>query len=264
MNEVKRIILGDGAYIDVHSANAPAPTPAILVIPGGGYGIVCSDREGAPIAEAFVRHGYTAFVLNYRTGEGHHYPEQLIDAARAMAYIRTNCVKLGVSPERVFAVGFSAGGHLVGSLSTGHKMAEELLGLPENFTRPTGSIYAYPVSSTVCATHVASFKNLLGKPVSDFTEEEIGIHSIDLAVTSDAPPAFIWHTAEDEVVPVYGSLRLAEAYIKAGVPLSLHIYPYGTHGVALGNEETLSGNERWLQPLAAGWVDYAVEFMKTV
>lgn len=237
--------------------------PAMLVIPGGGYGCVCADREGEPIAEAFKKKGFVPFVLGYRVAPNR-YPAPLIDGARAIAYIRESCDKFSVDGDRIFTVGFSAGGHLVGLLATHHKYAEKLLSLPENFTRPTGSVYCYPVVSASCSTHGASFGNLLGKPISDFTDDEKAYYSIEKCVNSETPPAFIWHTAEDELVPPLGSLKLAEAYMTVGVPVSLHIYPYGTHGVALANEITMCDNGKWIQPLAEGWVDYAAEFIKTI
>lgn len=262
----KRIYLeaeGEAPYIDCY-LRCDGTSPTMLVIPGGGYGMVCSDREGGPIAEAFFEKGYSAFVLTYRVAPNHRYPTQLLDAARAIAYIRENAGALSVDPNRIFTVGFSAGGHLVGTVATSHAYAEKLLGLPENFARPTGSVYAYPVVSAMCPTHVGSFENLSGVPFCELTDEQKRLFSIEENVTEKTPPAFIWHTAVDELVPVYGSIRLAEAYIKCGVPVSLHIYPYGTHGVALANAKTECGNENWIQPLAEGWVDYAAEFLKTV
>lgn len=251
-------------WLESYATPSDTPRDAMLVIPGGGYGHVCSDREGWPIAKAFFDRGMNCFVLNYRVGEGHRYPEQLIDAALAMDYIRKNAEKYSVNPDRVFTVGFSAGGHLVGLISTKHKEAEKLLGLPENSTRPSGSVYCYPVVSTFCPTHGGSFFNLTGKGSDEFTEEEARFYSIDTNVTPDTPPAFIWHTATDNAVPVYNSLRLAEAYIKAGVTASLHIYPYGPHGIALATEETSNGNPDYIQPLADGWVDCVSEFIKSL
>ena len=239
------------------------PSGAILVIPGGGYGCICSDREGGPIANAFLERGINAFVLTYRVAPNT-YPMPLVDAARGIAYIRKNSERYGVDPCRIYVVGFSAGGHLTGLISTQHRYAEKLLSLPENFARPTASVYAYPVVSTECPTHGSSFTNLAGKCVESFSEEERQRYSIEYSVTKETPPAFIWHTSEDEIVPPMGSLRLAEHYVKAGVPVTLHLYPYGPHGVALCDERTLCGNEGWRQPLAAGWVDYAVEFFKSL
>lgn len=259
-------INADDEEVWLESLVEPSDTPrdAMLVIPGGGYGHVCSDREGWPISEAFLKHGINCFVLNYRVGEKSKYPNPLIDAALAMDYIRNNAAKYSVNPERVFVVGFSAGGHLTGLISTKHKEAEKILGLPENATRPSGSVYCYPVVSTFCSTHVASFFNLAGKQVAEFTDDEARFYSIDTNVTDKTPPAFIWHTAEDQVVPVQNSLRLAEAYIKAGVPVSLHIFPYGPHGISLATKETWADNPAFLQPLAVDWVDEAAAFIKTI
>lgn len=251
-------------FIDTYVKKSESPKDAMLVIPGGGYGNVCSDREGEPIALAFAERGVNAFVLNYRVGEGKVYPAQLLDAARAIAYIKENSEKYGVDPERIFTVGFSAGGHLVGTVATKHKIAEKLLDLPENFTRPAGSVYAYPVVSARCDTHISSFMRLLGKEAEDITEEEKRFHSLECNVTRDTPPAFIWHTAKDTVVPPIGSLLLAQAYLEAGVSVTMHLYPYGNHGVALANEVTKFDNEDWIQPLAEGWVEYAVRWIKTL
>ncbi len=263
----ERIFINPSApevWLESVAEPSDAPRDAMLVIPGGAYAHVCIDREGWSIAEAFLKHGINCFVLNYRVGEGHHYPEQLIDAALAIDYIRKNAEKYSINPDRVFTVGFSAGGHLVGTIATKHKEAEKLLGLPENATRPTGSVYCYPVVSTFCPTHGNSFFNLSGKTMDELTDEEKRFYSVDTCVTPDTPPAFIWHTATDNAVPVYNSLRLAEAYIKAGVTASLHIYPYGPHGIALATEETSNGAPDYIQPLAEGWVDAAAAFIKSL
>ena len=252
------------AWLEAMAEPSDTPRPAMLIIPGGGYAHVCYDREGWDIADAFMKHGMNCFVLNYRVGPEYKYPEHLIDAALSMDYIRKNAAKYSVDPDRVYVVGFSAGGHLVGLISTKHKEAEKLLGLPENATRPSGSVYCYPVISTFCPTHGGSFYNLTGKQVSDLTPEEASFYSIDTNVTPDTPPAFIWHTAEDQAVPVYNSLLLANAYIKAGIPMSLRIYPYGPHGIALATKQTWKENPDFIQPLAQGWVDDAAEFLKTI
>ena len=91
---------------------------AILVIPGGGYGSVCSDREGEPIAMAFMPYGYNAFVLHYSVASVNKrtFPSQLIEASKAMKHIKDNAKEYNIDPERVFVTGFSAGGHLAATL----------------------------------------------------------------------------------------------------------------------------------------------------
>ena len=253
-------------YIDTYVADERRhKRPAMLVIPGGGYSQVCTDREGEPIALAFVAKGYNAFVLNYRVG-GETYPAQLIDASRAIAHIRDNADKYSVYQNKVYAVGFSAGGHLAGSLAIMHNEPEVLktLGISEGYNRPDAAILSYPVVSAMLPTHAGSFEHLLGKSLCDATEDERRYLSLECRANEKSAPLFIWHTATDKVVPTNGSLALAQRYVELAIPCMLHLYPYGPHGVALANEITLTDNPDVIQPLAEGWVDAAVEWFKTL
>ena len=230
-------------YIDTYVPNEKGSRPAILVIPGGGYANVCTDREGEPIALAFVEQGFNAFVLNYRVGkEGDVFPKQLIDASRAMLYIKENAEKYSTNPKRGVGTCFSAGGHLTGSLATMYDYDEIKAEFGEDYIKikPTGAILCYPVVSVMeSATHVGSFENLLGKKLSEFTEEERRRYSLEYAARENSAPMFIWHTATDELVPVIGSLSLAKRMAELKLPLKVSIYPYGTHGVALANERLI-------------------------
>ena len=129
----KRIFLEEGnpeAWIDAYIADPVRgfTRRAMLVIPGGGYGAVCSDREGEPIALAFMAEGFNAFVLHYTVGRKKPYPAQLREASLAMAHIRSHAEEYGIDPARVFTVGFSAGGHLAGSLAVMHRIRSEQAG----------------------------------------------------------------------------------------------------------------------------------------
>ncbi len=258
-------------FIDTYIAD-PLPSkegkrPAILVIPGGGYGKVCSDREGEPIALEFFSRGYNAFVLGYRVGtDTDLYPAQLLDAGSAMIYIKEHSDELFVDEGRVFAVGFSAGGHLCASLATMFDYPEVKAELKEKapLIKPKGVILSYPVTTAYGPTHEGSFVKLLGKPYPAITEDERKKFSIDAAITPDSAPMFLWHTAEDDVVPIDGTLRVAAALTKNGVPYRLSVFPYGPHGVALANDLTRCGREDWVQPLAQEWTEQADAWMKTL
>lgn len=257
----------DRVFIDTYIADFEIPRAAILVIPGGGYFEVCADREGEPIAIDFLARGYNSFVLGYRVGKGDRFPSQLIDAASAMIYIREHAKELNVNPKRVFAVGFSAGGHLCGSLATMYAYPEVKSVFGEDYVkvRPTGVILAYPVvSAEYGKTHGGSFENLLGKKTDEFTDEEINRYSIDRAVTKDSSPMFVWHTVEDQAVPVRGSIALADALVRCGVPMRMSLFPYGPHGVALSTPLTYRWSEDYVQPIAAVWPAEADEWMKTL
>lgn len=256
----------DRVYIDTYVTKGGIKD-AMIVIPGGGYSCVCSDREGEPIALAYTEQGLNAFVLNYRVGtEADRFPCQLMDLARAILYIREHSEELCIDPCRVFTVGFSAGGHLSGSgaLLCDEPDVLEGLGVTAEMIRPNAAILAYPVVTALTDTHSPSFENLVGLPFASIPEDTRKHLSLELRVNFQTPPLFIWHTAEDEIVPPVGSLRLAEAAVRAGVNVSLRLYPYGTHGVALGNQVTACGNEKWLQPLVEGWVADSVEWLKTI
>ncbi len=258
----------DRVYIDTYVANdRTVVRDAMLVIPGGGYREVCTAREGEPIALAFAAKGMNCFVLNYRVGrEGDVYPAQLIDASRAILHIRANSEKYNVNPARVFAVGFSAGGHLTGSLALLSSDPEVLntLGIKEGDNTPNGVVMSYPVVSALLNTHLGSFANLAGTTVEDLTLAQKEKYSLERHVKKNSPPAFIWHSAEDQIVPISGSMALAEAYVRAGAAVMLHLYPYGPHGLALSNKITAEGNTELMQPLAEGWIDKAVEFFDTI
>ena len=252
----ERFMLDDeGAYIDAYIAD---PTKnftrkAMLVIPGGGYSVVCSDREGEPIAHAFMPYGYNAFVLNYYTGREKPFPIQLIQASKAIKFIKDNAEEFGIDKDEVFAVGFSAGGHLAASLGVLWKNAKvyEAIDMPYGYNRPKGVMLIYPVITD----HMGSFKNLWA--TSELTEEMINTVMIDKHVDKDSAPAFIMHTSNDEIVDVRNSLSLGAAYREAELKFELHVYPDAPHGAALANKITSHGKAMRENTAIAEWVRMA-------
>ncbi|MBP3300307.1 MAG: alpha/beta hydrolase [Clostridia bacterium] len=227
---------------------------AILVIPGGGYGGICSDREGEPIALAFLPYGYNAFVLKYSVGRKRPFPAQLIEAALAIKHIKDHAEEYAIDPEEIFVVGFSAGGHLTASCGIlwKHPAVYEAVDMPYGYNKPKGIMPIYPVIND----HLGSFKNLWCTDTP--TQEQLDQTTLDRHVDSDSAPAFILHTTTDEIVPVKNALDLAGAYAKAGVPFEMHIYPEGPHGMALANEITAwDGNPAYINPEIAKWIGMA-------
>lgn len=253
----------DRVFLDVYAVNdqSVAPRDAVLIIPGGAYSGV-SAREGLYTALAFIARGVNAFVLTYSVGQDAVYPRQLLDAGRALKHIKENADKYHVNSARIFALGYSAGGHLLGTLTTLHGIAEKELGLPSDYLKVRGSIFCYPVISAFGKTHAGSFKNLMKKPLEEYTEEEKMLLSIEKNINENTPPAFIWHTSQDYGVPISGSLALAEAYFNVKVPVELHIFPYGPHGIAMATESSSDGKEAFIQPRAQIWIDEALKWMK--
>ncbi len=205
---------------------------AMVICPGGGYGGL-APHEGNDYAEFLRQHGIASFVLKYRLGSsGYRHPIMLNDAARALRLVRSRAVEFGVDPQRVGIMGSSAGGHLASTLLTHYDggKADASDPVERQSSRPTLAVLCYPVVTLGEFTHQGSKKNLLGDNPSP---ELVDFLSNEKQVTKDTPPAFMWHTWEDQAVPVENVLQLATAMRKAGVKFDLHIYQKGQHGIGL-------------------------------
>lgn len=238
---------------------------AILVIPGGGYGGVCSDREGEPIAQAFIPYGYNAFVLHYSVNRKRPFPAQLIETSKAIKHIRDNAEEYGIDPENIFVVGFSAGGHLAGSIGTmwHRKEIYDAIDMPFGYNKPTGMMLIYPViNGTEEFGHIGSFKNLLC--TDNPLKEDLADTSIDLNVDENTVPAFIMHSSNDEIVNIKNSLSIANALANRNMKFEMHIYPDAPHGVALGNDITRCGNPKWVNSAIAKWIEQAVYWAENI
>lgn len=223
--------------------------PTILLCPGGGYGMV-SQREAEPIAVHFLPAGYNVFVLTYSVAP-HGFPVQLREVAAAMELIYANATQWNVDTNRIAIMGFSAGGHLAAHYSTSYDCAEVREVFPES--KPVqASILCYPViTSTEGPCHKGSFKNLVGHfPLTEEEDEKFSCHR---QVSDHTPPAFLWHTAADQAVPVVNSLLYAQALSEHSIPFSLHIYPYGHHGLSTVDAQT-NGELSPAFLLAADWL----------
>jgi acetyl esterase/lipase len=244
---------GQPPYIDAFLLNAKEPVGAVLICPGGGYEHL-AEHEGAPVAQWLNACGYAAFVLHYRVAP-YRYPYPLVDARRALCHIRFNSETYGLRADKIGVLGFSAGGHLAGSLAT----QRDPSGIPDDIdpvermsSRPDFLILGYPVVTfSGRYANQASIQNLIGRVPK---EEERNALSIEKNIRPETPPTFIWHTAEDETVPVQNSLLLAAALQGTGIPMEMHIFSRGRHGLGLA-QGTEAG--AWTQ-LCAAWLDKLV------
>lgn len=230
--------------------------PALIVIPGGGYGMV-SKREAEPVALAFLARGFQTFILTYTVGgeNGISYPEQLIEVGAAVDYVKKNADALHVNKDEVFVVGFSAGGHLTGNLAIEYASISQKAG-QELDCKPTAVGLCYPVISSKHG-HFETFENLLYGYTDEAREELMKTLNLNEAVTETTPPAFIWATAADQVVPVDNAIRYAQALSEKGVDFELHVYADGVHGLSTCDEEInpkgdhLARTAKWLDDCSA-------------
>jgi acetyl esterase/lipase len=209
---------------------------AMIVCPGGGYGGLAA-HEGETYALWLNDQGIAAFVLKYRLGSsGYRHPRMLQDVARAMRTVRSRADEWKIDGKRIGIIGSSAGGHLASTLLTHFDEGDSSAADPIDRVgdRPALGVLCYPVITMGPLTHMGSRNNLLGQNPSPELVNEL---SNEKQVTKNTPPCFIFHTDEDQAVPVENSLQFAAALRKAGVKFELHIYQHGRHGVGLGSEK---------------------------
>ena len=201
---------------------------AVIVCPGGGY-TRKAPHEGEPVAQKLCQAGISAFVLDYRVAPCPH-DAPLADALRAVRVVRA------MGYEKVGILGFSAGGNLACNAAVRYTPGDADAQDPVErlSSRPDALVSCYSVVSFCRDTHIGSVCALLGEQYRNISLQRM--HSAELHVTPDSPPAFIWHTAEDASVPVENSLNLAMAYSRCGVAYELHIFPQGRHGLGLAQE----------------------------
>jgi acetyl esterase/lipase len=217
---------------------AGAPIGSVLVLPGGGYEHH-APHEAEPYADWLAGLGYDAHVLRYPVGP-HAWPAALIGARTALRALRSR------TPAHlpVGVIGSSAGGHLAAALSTA---TGRLIGDGAS-RRPDFAILAYPVITFEVDPHPGSTQNLLGAEPSREARMQA---SVDRHVDPATPPTFIWTTSDDATVSATHSLRYAQALVNAGVPVELHVFPQGRHGLGLGEGDSTVRPwtdlcERWL------------------
>ena len=212
---------------------------AVIVFPGGGYNALASIHEGRQVADWFTQLGFRAFILSYRLSRnGYLLPVPLIDARRAVQTVRGRAQDYHIDPNRIVVIGFSAGGHLAALAAT-----QPVPGNPESddpidrvSSRPDFLVLGYPWIGAISSdtSHLSYCKQF---NVMDRCEALRVAYSPDLFVTKDTPPTFLFHTFNDQTVPVEQGLRFYEALNKAGVQSEMHIFANGPHGVGFGGSD---------------------------
>jgi acetyl esterase/lipase len=225
-------------------AKAKRSGSAVIICPGGGYGVLAAGHEGADVARALNEAGVTAFVLRYRLPKDACMTDKafvpLMDAQQAIWFVRGHAKQYGVNTDKIGIMGFSAGGHLASTAGTHFISVRK--DLARDNLRPDFMILIYPVISfNDSIGHIGSRDNLLGKnPDSTLVQ----LFSNELQVTSQTPPTFLVHASDDNGVLPENSIRFYRALLRKNVPAELHLYEHGGHGFGLHNPST---KEDWMK-----------------
>ena len=237
----------EGPTLIYYPAKERKSKGTVVICPGGAYSHL-ADHEGRGYAEYLNSYGIDCYVLKYRV-DPYRFPYELLDARRAVRYARDSAEMMGLDPDKIAIMGSSAGGHLAALTSTykGEIAGEGADGLDRVDYRPNYQILCYPVIDR--RGHAGSFAHLLG---SEAEQKHLSVTPTLLADES-TPPAFLWHTAEDGAVNVLNSYDYAARLKTLGVPVEMHIYPYGRHGLGLAPQEENRHLQSWA-PLLIEWL----------
>jgi len=225
---------------------------AVIVCPGGGYGTLAGDYEGADVARWLNKNGVAGFVLRYRHAPDYQYPAPLLDAQRAIRTVRARASDWGLDPDRIGILGFSAGGHLAATTGTLPEAGDPDAKDPIEHvsSRPDFMILVYPVITMLDPyAHAGSRRNLIGaNPEQDLIDKL----SAERQVTSNTPPAFLVASSADKTVPVQNTVMMYLALVHAGVSAEMHVYDHGNHGFGLGGSD----------PALSTWPGLCITWMK--
>lgn len=219
--------------------------PVAVIVPGGGYGMVCSFVEGHPFAKKLNKMGYHVVVVYYRVGDEARYPAPQDDLARAVREIHAHAEEWKLDMKGYSVWGSSAGGHLAGSFGT-ENMGYLHYGLP----KPGALILIYPVVTMGEKAHMGSRENLLGK---DATPEQIEFASLEKQVTSAYPPTFVWWGDADDVVPPDNGRMMVQALEAQNIPCGWMEYHNVGHGTGIGEGQPCEG---WFEKAVAFWDEH--------
>jgi len=248
---------GDNPLLYIRLAESDSPTPMVVIFPGGGYSRHAMDHEGNEFASWFESMGISSAVCTYRLrgkgngGEGYGHPAPMHDAQRAIQTLRARASEFNIHPDQIGVIGFSAGGHLAATVSThfAQVRGDSEDPIARVSSRPNFSILCYGVLSMGTPyTHRGSQKNLLG---SDPDPKLLASLNNPAQVNRDTPPAFLFHTAADQAVPVENSLQYYRACVEHGVSVEMHLFNEGGHG--LGMAHNVEGASQW-PDLCKAWL----------
>lgn len=233
--------------------------PVLLICPGGGYGMV-SKREGEPVALEFLARGYVTAILSYSTittAKESHYPMQLHELMSAMDYLANNYDEYGFDPDKIFVMGFSAGGHLVCNLGVDYQNH-----LKDYKLKIKGVCLGYPVISSEFGFSGNTYNNLLNSYPEDEKCLLMKTLSFEHANLEKFPPTFIWTTNTDELVSPINSVSLVKNLIKYKRQCEFHMFPIGPHGLSTCSE--LINNPIPQLNQVAQWIDMCDRFFKSL
>ncbi|EPC4574847.1 TPA: alpha/beta hydrolase [Klebsiella variicola subsp. variicola] len=292
-----KIKINDTSYFTTYlleskiSMNTYKKRPALIVCPGGAY-LFKATKEGESVAIEFLSRGYNTFILNYstlfpdresfemRSGENSDilYPKQVIELLEVINIVKKNSDEWGIDKDKIFILGFSAGGHVAGSVAVhwnNNAMLQYLTFIPENEElKPSGVILCYPMLNGDILKYIQTDERKEISNQHSYIKKVIGglensqdhkMHGLDLSqfITSETPPIFLWHTTEDRITRAEDTTLFVSRLLKEGVPCEYHLFMKGKHGMGLCNS-VAAKNSSDINESCSYWINLADNWMRGI
>jgi len=264
--------------------------PLMIVLPGGVF-LDCSPYEGEPVALQYLAAGFHAAVLIYSTDRSNPgksmYPYPLFDMAQAIVTVRKHAEEWNVDPDKIYIMGFSAGGNLSALYSNlWHTELLKDYSTPE-MRKPNAAVLCYALTDGLMNLEDNQRLNNPDVNLEQVTGRDELLQMQDLwhritaaqygtdapsaamarefspieMIGKNTPPTFLWATFGDMLVNPFHSLDYARRLHENGVPCELHLYEKGNHGLALADESSAVVAEQ-INPHVASWMKLSIEWLK--
>lgn len=236
--------------------------PGLIVVPGGSY-LYCSDREGYPVALEFLAKGYQTFILNYHIGDESDYPTPFEDLSKAVKYVKDNSTELGVDKENITLIGFSAGGHLVGTYGAliDNETFQKDMSMSKEQLDVKNLVLGYPAINLKPIVDVITEYEAYDKVGKLFTNYDKLKDGYEMA-HKDMPRTFVFHALDDSVVPAWHTVDYVKHLVELGVDVEFYLSSIGDHGFSTGDD--LSNYGREIKKRANSWVDLVVKWIDNI
>ena len=267
ISEDKSVSLTAYVHDDIHTCGTEKGRPAIIVLPGGAFSFL-SPFEAEPVALTFLQKGFNTFVLRYTVGDDCRYPEVLIEVSSAIKMVRDKAAEWNINPQRVSLMGFSAGACLAGISATQWNAPgiSRALNTSPEYIRPDAAVIAYG-----CWDNSGTIWNdpaFVNPNASQFPKSCPPQLDLINYVGDHVCPLFIWHNQKDKYVPVRNCLMIAEEMCRLEIPVELHLYTGGEHGMSVANQLCYRDeeNKRLIEdnPNVSMWVDMCTNWLNKV
>ncbi len=227
--------------------------PSIIICPGGGYVKVWLKKEKRDIGNYFFEKGFNIFYLYYSNGEEAKNFGSLIEISNTIIEIRKRAEEWLCEEDQIAVMGFSAGGHVAGCVSTlwNDEVFTKYYNNQNELNKPNAAILCYGTISSV-NTDINQYIQLLNIEAEESNMDMHEYFAIDNHITKKVPPIFVWTSIRDIITPPINTINLIRRLQEEGVYYEAHFFPTGGHGLVANN------------PVCNQWMELATKFLETL